>query len=99
LEALANLAVLQGQSERALRLAGAASACRERCRQPLRPRDQATLAAKLAPARQALSATLQTAAWMEGQAMTADSALQYALEIDLLAWRAEPGNDIPGAGL
>jgi non-specific serine/threonine protein kinase len=95
LEALGNLAVLQGQPERALRLAGAASACRERSRQPLRPRDQATLMAKLEPARQALDVALQMAAWMEGQAMTADSAVQYVLEADPFPFSADPSNEVP----
>jgi non-specific serine/threonine protein kinase len=81
LEALASLAVRQGQPERALRLAGAASACRERSRQPLRVRDQAALAARLEPARRALGAR-QVAAWREGQAMAAASAVAYALEAD-----------------
>jgi non-specific serine/threonine protein kinase len=95
LEGLGNLAVLQGQPERALRLVGAAAACRERSRQPLRSRDQSTLEAKLDPARAALSAALQTAAWMEGQTMATDSALQYALGADPSLWRPEPDNHIP----
>jgi hypothetical protein len=45
-------------------------------------RDQATLAAKREPARQALDDARQSVAWMEGQAMTADSTVVYALEAE-----------------
>jgi tetratricopeptide (TPR) repeat protein len=98
LEKLGSLAVVQGQPERALRLAGAASACRERSRQPLRARDQAALAAKLEPARQALGAALQTAAWREGQAMTAESAILYALEDALFSRSGIPDSNVPHTG-
>jgi hypothetical protein len=82
LEGYGALAAAQGAPRRALRLAGAAAALRERERgtRPLSPREQITRDRRLAPARQALSAEEQAAAWAEGQAMTLEQAIADALE-------------------
>src|SRR3989440_1753130 len=75
LAALAGLAARQGQPARALRLAGAAAALRDRLGWQLWPADQATLARGLAAAREALSAEGQAAAWADGQALTVEQAI------------------------
>jgi non-specific serine/threonine protein kinase len=80
LELCGGIAAVQGDPRRALRLAGAAAALRERTNRPLSPFDQAALMRRLAPARQTLSAEEQAVAWREGQAMTLEQAIAYALE-------------------
>jgi tetratricopeptide (TPR) repeat protein len=80
LEALAGLAALQGQPARALRLAGAAAALRERVGWQPWPADQARLTGRLAVAREALSVEGQTAAWAAGQALPVEQAIAGALE-------------------
>ena len=75
LEVAAALASVQNTPLRAVRLAGAAAALRARSNRPL-----ATVERRLAPARQALSAAEQAAAWVEGQAITPEQAIAYALE-------------------
>jgi predicted ATPase/class 3 adenylate cyclase len=79
LEDIGRLAAPQGQPERALRLAGAASALRDSIHAPLSSAEQAKLERALAPARQALSVEAQSAAWEAGRAMTAEQALDEAL--------------------
>src|SRR6185437_278554 len=69
LEALAALAAAQGQPARALRLAGAAAALREKVGWPPWPANQASLTDRLAVARKALSVEEQAAAWADGQAV------------------------------
>jgi hypothetical protein len=80
LELCGGIAAAQGDPCRALRLAGATAALRERTSRPLIPFDQAALTRRLAPARQALSAEEQALAWTEGQAMTLEQTIAYALE-------------------
>ena len=80
LEVLAGVAAAQGLAERALRLAGAAAALRERLRQTPWPVEAEALARWLAPARQVLTAAVAEAAWSEGQALPLEQAMAYALE-------------------
>jgi hypothetical protein len=80
LEGYGALAAARGAPRRALQLAGAAAALRERGTRPLTPHEQIARERRLAPARQALSAEEQAAAWAEGRAMTLERALTYALE-------------------
>jgi hypothetical protein len=77
LEALARLAAPAAgeQQERALRLAGAAAALREQAGQALAPDRQVTLTERLA-----LDSGAQETAWADGQAMTLEQAIAYALE-------------------
>jgi non-specific serine/threonine protein kinase len=77
---LAAVAAARGQAARALRLAGAAAALGDTTGWPLEPADQAALDGGLALARQALAAESQAAAWADGQAMTVEQAVAYALE-------------------
>ena len=78
LEDVAWLAALQGEPERALRLAGAAAATRAAMGTPLPPGDQTRLDAALAPARQAL-AERAAPLWAEGQALSFEQAVALAL--------------------
>jgi predicted ATPase/class 3 adenylate cyclase len=81
LDGLAGLAAVQGQPDRALRLAGAAAAFREVLGKS-HPRNlQDWIEHKLAPARAALGTEATAAAWAEGQAMGLDRAITYALEV------------------
>ena len=76
---MAGLAARQGQPARALRLAGAAAALRDRIDEQPWPANQATLTRRLAAAREALSAQGQAAAWADGQALTVEQAIAEAL--------------------
>ncbi len=80
LEAIAHLAIERGQAERAVRLASAAARLREQMGTLAGPvvhrrRDQC-----LAAAHTTLTSKTFTAAWTEGQAMTQEQAIDYALE-------------------
>ena len=77
-EDLAWLATLQGDPERALRLAGAAAGVRAAMGTPLPPGDQTRLDAVLAPARQALAAQAE-ALWSAGQALSFEEVIALAL--------------------
>src|SRR6266545_1058829 len=90
LEEFAGLAAVQGQSDRTLRLAGAAAALREAIGSPLSPIDQAQLERRLAPARQALGEATAVAMWAEGQAIPLEQAVAYTL-----AETAEPVAAVP----
>ncbi len=79
LDCFAGLAADQSKAQRSLKLAGAAAALRHTLGAPLSPSEQAKLEKSIAPARQALSHTAGTAAWMEGWAMSAEKAIEYAL--------------------
>jgi hypothetical protein len=79
LEALVELAVVQEQPQRAMRLAGAAAALRERTGQRLPEAEQAALARMLAPAVRALGVAQQAAAWAEGQATPLERVIADAL--------------------
>ena len=80
LEELARSAARQGNWERALRLAGAATALRERIGAPLAPIEKVKLDADLDPARRGLAGAAATTAWMRGLAMSPDEAIAYGLE-------------------
>ncbi len=79
LDCFACSAALQSQPERALRLAGAAATLRQTLGAPLSPADHARLEKSLDPARRALPGPASSAAWMEGWAMSAGRAVEYAL--------------------
>ena len=80
LEEMACSAARQGAWERALRLAGAATALRERIVAPLAPFEKVRLDADLDSARRGLPGAAATTAWMRGWAMSPDEAIEYGLE-------------------
>ncbi len=82
LECFASCAVAEQRPERALRLAGAASALRQRIGAPLPSADQAKLDAAIDRARKALPGANGTKAWMEGWALSLDEAIASALAAD-----------------
>jgi len=79
LSCFAVLAAAQAQPARALRLAGAATALYDAIGELPPAIEVARWERRLAPARQALSAAEQTMAWAQGQTMTLDHAITYAL--------------------
>lgn len=79
LDCFACLAAAQSKPERALRLAGAAAALRQTLGAPLSPAEQDKLEKNIQPARQALTHGTGATAWMEGWAMSAEKAIDYAL--------------------
>jgi len=80
LEAFAGLSAAEGQPERAFRLAGAAAAFRKAGRTPLPPWDRADLDRRLAPASAALDESARATAWVAGEAMSIEEALDHALQ-------------------
>jgi predicted ATPase len=80
LEELARSAARQACWERALRLAGAATALRERIGAPLAPTEKVKFDADLDPARRGLPGADAATAWMRGWATSADDAIEYGLE-------------------
>jgi predicted ATPase len=80
LEEMARSAARQGEWARALRLAGAATALRERIGAPLAPVEKVKLDADLDPARRGLAGAAATTAWMQGWATSLDEAIAYGLE-------------------
>jgi hypothetical protein len=79
LENCAILAVAEGQGERALRLAGAAAALRERIGVPPTPYEGRRLAQSLEQVRQIVSADGRTRAWEEGTGMAIEEAIREAI--------------------
>jgi predicted ATPase/serine/threonine protein kinase len=79
LECFACLASAQLETERSLRLAGAAAALRQNIGAPLTASEQTKLEAALDPARQALTNTASAMAWLEGWAMPVEKAIQEVL--------------------
>jgi predicted ATPase/DNA-binding CsgD family transcriptional regulator/DNA-binding XRE family transcriptional regulator len=79
LESIAAVASAQAQPERALRLAAAAARLHEALGTRLLPRDQAGLAGWLQLSRQTLSKAAAATAWSEGQALSVEDAVAYAL--------------------
>jgi tetratricopeptide (TPR) repeat protein len=79
LEAVASLAVAQGEAERAARLYGAAERSRETKGTPLTPSERKEYERSVAAARAALGEESFAAAWSEGRAMTLEQAIEYAL--------------------
>jgi non-specific serine/threonine protein kinase len=88
LAGLALVAAVEGQPERALRLAGATdAACKGRGFR-LWPDDSAALDSAVAQARATLAEPTAAAAWAEGQAMTLEQAVALAL-VDISVARHE----------
>jgi hypothetical protein len=73
------LAALQSQPERALRLAGAASALRETIGAPHSSVEQEKLEQMLEPARRVLTDDEQETYRAQGREMSLDQAIEYAL--------------------
>ena len=81
-DSVAALATRKGQWERAVRLFGAAQAFFEATQARRNPADQRDYEERLAIARAALSDTAYAALWAEGQVMTPERVISYALEED-----------------
>lgn len=79
LECFSCCAAAQLEAERSLRLAGAAAALRENIGAPLTAVEQAKLEASLNLARQALSDTAGSTAWLEGWARPVEKAIEEVL--------------------
>jgi predicted ATPase/serine/threonine protein kinase len=79
IEAFARLAAGDGNAARALKLAGAAAALRQRLGTPLPPGARQALDAALEQARQATDAGTGGTAWMDGWAMSTEDAIQFAI--------------------
>ena len=84
LESYAQMASVRGQFHRALRLAGAAAALREKFNARLSPDDDAKLQSTLSALRENLGEIDSKTAWSEGLAMPTEKAIQYALTADPL---------------
>jgi predicted ATPase/predicted Ser/Thr protein kinase len=83
LECFACSAAAQLHAERSLRLAGAAAALRQNIGAPLTPAEQAKLETSLHLARQALSNTAGTAAWLEGWTLPVEKVVEEVLMPDV----------------
>jgi len=79
LECFACSAAAQLEAERSLRLAGAAAALRQSIGASLTRAEQAKLESTLDPARQVLTNTAGTTAWLEGWAMPVEKAIEEVL--------------------
>ena len=79
LECVALNAAAQLQAERALRLAGAAAAVRQRIGAPLIPAEQSQLEKKLEPVRKGLTDAAGLQAWSSGWEMSPEQAVNEAL--------------------
>ena len=79
LECSACSAAAQREAERSLRLAGAAAALRQHIGAPLTSAEQAKLETSLQAARQALTDTVATKAWLEGWALSVEKAIEEVL--------------------
>jgi predicted ATPase/DNA-binding SARP family transcriptional activator/Tfp pilus assembly protein PilF len=84
LEGFARLAEAEGQSERAARLLGTTAAIRKSLGSPLPPGERAQYDQCVTTARADMGEAAFATAWAEGEAMTLEQALEYALA------RAEP---------
>jgi hypothetical protein len=80
LESMAFVARAVGEARRAAVLLGAAEALRERINAPMAPAEQVEHARETDKLREQMDAAELAAAWAEGQAMTMDEAVEYALE-------------------
>jgi tetratricopeptide (TPR) repeat protein len=83
LECFACSAAAQLHAKRSLRLAGAAAALRQNIGAPLTPAEQAKLETSLHLARQALSNTAGTAAWLEGWTLPVEKVVEEVLMPDV----------------
>ncbi|HSH79740.1 MAG TPA: tetratricopeptide repeat protein, partial [Herpetosiphonaceae bacterium] len=79
LESFATLAAAQGWPERASRIFGAAEGLRATAGAALSPAERSSLQPSLDAARSALAEEAWCTAWAEGQAMTLERAIEYAL--------------------
>jgi hypothetical protein len=79
LECFACLAAAQFQAERSLRLAGAAAALRQNIGAPLTRAEQAKLEASLEPSRCAVTNTAGETAWLEGNSLLLEKAIEEVL--------------------
>jgi hypothetical protein len=79
LEDYSGLAAAEAKPERALRLAGSASALRETIGAPLPPTDQARLDRMLLPAREVLLETAAIEAFNDGRFLSMEQAIELAL--------------------
>jgi predicted ATPase/serine/threonine protein kinase len=79
LECFACSAAVEQEAERSLRLAGAAAALRQNIGAPLTMAEQAKLEASLQAARQALTNTAGTTAWLEGWALPVEKAIDEVM--------------------
>jgi hypothetical protein len=79
LEGMACVASAQGQFSRAARLFGAAETLHEMTNTPLFPQKRFEYAPHITLVQERLG-DVAFAVWAEGQAMTAEEAIQYALE-------------------
>jgi tetratricopeptide (TPR) repeat protein len=82
LAGFAELATAEAQPRRALRLDGAAAALREKHGTPLAASLQVRLERTLELVRSACSGEDAVASWSEGQAMTLEQAIAYALTVE-----------------
>ena len=80
LDTFGHLAIAQGRTERAVKLAGAADRLRATSGTQSWPVEQRTRAQWLASARQTLDETTYQAAWEQGQTMNREEAISYAQE-------------------
>jgi tetratricopeptide (TPR) repeat protein len=80
LDGLAGLAVVKSQPERAARLFGAAQAARKSMKDAIRALYRAPSDPYLAMAREQIDQATFKVAWEEGQAMTSEQAIEYALK-------------------
>jgi tetratricopeptide (TPR) repeat protein len=80
LEGFAFSAAVDSQPERALRLAGAAAVLRQSIGAPLAATENERLEKGLEAARQSLTGTAASAAWMDGWTMPLEKAIVEALE-------------------
>jgi predicted ATPase len=79
LECFACSAAAQLETERSLRLAGAAAALRQSIGAPLTPAEQAKLESTLDPARQVLTSTAGATAWLEGWDLPVEKVIEEVL--------------------
>ena len=79
LEGFATLAVCEGQMQRAAQLLGICEALRATTGTPLTPAEHAVYERNIAAAHAELGEVMFTTAWMKGQAMSLEEAVNYAL--------------------
>jgi tetratricopeptide (TPR) repeat protein len=83
LEGFALAASLDGDAQRAIRLAGAAAALRNALGTPLTPAEQQQVTSGLEIAHAQLSPAARSQAWSEGWTMTLDQAIEFGLNADV----------------
>ena len=77
---IARLAAEEGNAPRALTLAGAAAALRQKLSLPLAPLQRERLEPALEKVRQGAPAQGVSTAWMQGWSMSAQEAVRYAID-------------------